>query len=311
MFCMSCGAEAGFGAPTCSVCGASLGGTPEPQAERRLPDHPSRRESLAIAVTVPSQPSVGYGDLETLGLPREPAERALLGGLCLLVLTLFLPWASVAGVGVSPFGLGMPAVLLIVIVAVAALPVLRPSFRRYAALAHAPVAVGAFFVGTGVCVWAVAGLFAASGSQLAIWVSSAPLLGPGDTLSTRGPQALFTPGSGMYVAIVAGCIVLFAATTAHTPAAPHSAGGLSSPETRLPSPSREEGTERVTAEAQPSGDRHVNARQPVISVPSPSAHGTTHASTSPVMPTPSSQASATPLERGELPRHRQPQTRIR
>jgi hypothetical protein len=152
---MQCGAETPPRASACPVCGHEIRGRayldagwsePHPVVTvdgRRAaqPGHPA------------TTPSIAGGDLDQPGFPRDAWGRALVGVVIALAANLLAPWAIVGDQHLSPARLGWPALIAVVALGLAAVPTVRPAYRKRPLYAVAPLVVGAFGFGVVAVTW--------------------------------------------------------------------------------------------------------------------------------------------------------------
>ncbi len=157
MFCQGCGAEAPPRAAACHVCGRSL---PVAADSYRWNEPPVTPAAIVPLVSSPvpvvaATPLAGVdrGDLDTFGLPKDWAGRAVILAALAMAANLLTPWATLGQRHVSAAQYGAPAIALLTTFAMAMVPVLHPSLRRQTLYAVIPLLVGAFCLGIGALGW--------------------------------------------------------------------------------------------------------------------------------------------------------------
>ena len=229
VFCMGCGAEVPPRAAVCPVCGrdtargGELPAAPAVEAYDGAADasamHSRPLERAAPPVPVPisapapllaAGPSIGSGDLDQPGFPRDALGRSLIFTVLAMVADLLAPWVNLGGSRVAPSSLGLPALLGVAWLGLAVLPLLRPSLRATPLYAAAPLVVGATSLGLGAVVWLRVTLLGAqtvvSGAEGAAFQET------GATNSADVGLYLFLAGA--IVLVVAGYQLLLAAAHA-------------------------------------------------------------------------------------------------
>ncbi|MFI5271877.1 MAG: hypothetical protein ACHQ4H_02435 [Ktedonobacterales bacterium] len=213
MFCMGCGAEASPQATACSVCGRDLGrGGAESrataQAETRVA---SSERAGAVAAAVPAAPSahaaptgptpsIGTGDLDQLGFPRDALGRALIFTVLALVADLLAPWVNLAGTRLAPSAAGWPVFLAVVVFGLAVVPVVQPRLRAVPLYAAAPLVIGAASFGLAAAVW-----LRVEGMSLVAPSAANSAGSGGSVLAVIGP--LYSAEIGLYLFLI-GAVVL-------------------------------------------------------------------------------------------------------
>jgi hypothetical protein len=220
MFCLRCGTEMPRLARECPACGTPVSGP------GNLPDEPA---SVAPAVVAPREPavdsppipssveagpSIGAGGLDTPGPPRDPLGRVVLVTAVVLAADQLLPWVVVnnnATMAMAAFGL--PAVLLVVLLGLAVVPVVVPALRVHPSWSAVPFAVGGACLGATLTVWLLLSPlanFAIGGNALSLsqGISSVP------TIAVSPHWGLYLFALGSVVLLVAGHRLLLAAREA-------------------------------------------------------------------------------------------------
>lgn len=234
MFCMGCGAEMPPRAVTCPVCGRDTSRSGEPRAALPLvdaydgaagasasPSMPLDRAALPSPVPMPIPvpapappvaigPSIGSGDLDQPGFPRDALGRSLIFTVLAMAADLLAPWANLGGNRVAPSSLGLPALLGLVWLGLAALPLLRPSLRATPIYAAAPLVVGSTSLGLAAAVWLRVTLLGAQ--TVVAGTDGASFQDTGTTNSADVGLYLFLAGA--IVLVVAGYQLLLAAARA-------------------------------------------------------------------------------------------------
>lgn len=232
MFCMGCGAEVPPRAATCPVCGRDTSRSGEPHAtlplvdaydgaagasaspsvplDRAAPPSPVPMPARAPAPPVAIGPSIGSGDLDQPGFPRDALGRSLIFTVLAMAADLLAPWANLGGNRVAPSSLGLPALLGVIWLGLAALPLLRPSLRATPIYAAAPLVVGATSLGLAAAVWLRVTLL---GAQTVVAGADGPSFQ--DTGATNSADVgLYLFLAGAIVLAVAGYQLLLAAARA-------------------------------------------------------------------------------------------------
>jgi hypothetical protein len=162
VFCMGCGAELPSRTAVCAVCGRAAGQSgDQPGAPAVATTDPANalgadfapRERLAPPAPTPTHaPSIGSGDLYQVGFPRDTLGRALIFTVLAMAADLLVPWIAINGMRVAPSSLGVLPLLGVVWLALAALPLLRPSLRATPLAAVLPLVVGTVSFGVALAV---------------------------------------------------------------------------------------------------------------------------------------------------------------
>src|SRR5579859_5831439 len=186
MFCLGCGAEAPMSAVKCSVCGRDLGRpTGETQfADSTLPvfSPTASYPRYTVPTMVPAIPAGGAagarGALDKPGLPSDTYSRAAL------------------------VTVGAPALLVLLTLGAAALPLFNSAWRRKPVYAVLPMIAGSLSVG-GVCtLWVVLTYLSYQISVVGAAVSSGAV--PAST-----PPSSFFPDVGIYLFLLGGGVLTF------------------------------------------------------------------------------------------------------
>ncbi len=156
MFCLRCGTEVPRLARECPACGASVTGQgstmPEETSPSPRPAVAPRASAQAPAVS--TGPSIVAGGLEAPGPPRDALGRVVLAIAVALAADELLPWVAVNNVTYKALTeFGFPAVLLIVLLGVAIVPVLVPGFRAHPIWSALTFAIGCICLGFAGAVW--------------------------------------------------------------------------------------------------------------------------------------------------------------
>jgi hypothetical protein len=220
MFCMGCGAETPPRASACPVCGRPLGAgaasrpdETRPQAgigprssatEAEAERHTTQRQQTAVlhpglgAARATSAPSISSGDLATTGFPRDTLGRAVIFTVLAMCADLVAPWVMLDGERIAPSTVGLPILGAVVVLGLAAVPVIRPSLRATPLYAAAPLAIGAASFGAAGAVW----LRTALSSGAADVNSSSPL-----RVANFAFSPVYIADVGLYL-FLAGAVVL-------------------------------------------------------------------------------------------------------
>ena len=217
MFCMGCGAETPPYADRCPVCGRAI--------ERAVGDNFYSRYNVAQATPVDATlvtrseaartqpamegPSITNGDLDSPGLPRDATGRALLIAVVAMAADLLAPWINFYGQHLSPAMVGAPALLIVALLALAALPLMRPSWRKRTEYAAVPIVIGGICFGAALVVWIVVTI---AGSQRQSPTESQLLLPSNLLVAADVGLYLFAFGAG--VLVFAGYQLFLAAASA-------------------------------------------------------------------------------------------------
>lgn len=229
MFCMGCGAELPPRAAVCAVCGHAAGSGGEARAAHTPPDvleladatgqqsavrsrsapaalSPAHSPALSPAPAGARGPSISSGDLDQTGFPRDALGRALIFTVLAMAADLLAPWVNLGGNRVAPSSLGLLPVLAVVWLALAALPLLRPSLRATPIYAVAPLVVGTTSLGLGVAVWVrvtllgTQTLVAGAGSYAFVPLGASNSADVGLYLFLAGAVVLIVSGYQMFLA---------------------------------------------------------------------------------------------------------------
>lgn len=256
MFCMGCGAEVPARAVVCPVCGRGTGGRGDARAasaqagaldkanmidgagERGAPRELSAAPTLALAAapTAPAGPSIGSGDLDQPGFPRDALGRSLIFTVLAMAADLLAPWVNVDGNRIAPSSLGLLPALGAVWLALAVLPLLRPSLRATPLYAAAPLMVGATSLGLAAAVWIRVTLFGAQPTAQSGGDSAFQVLGASSSAyqslstSSSADMGLYLFLAGSVVLIIAGYQMFLAAARAEAHAGLRAEGLAEAPE---------------------------------------------------------------------------------
>ena len=228
MFCMGCGAEVPARAVVCPVCGRDTGRGGDARGTRAQAetieradatgDHSVPRErsapparARAATVAVPAGPSIGSGDLDQSGFPRDALGRSLIFTVLAMAADLLAPWINLDGNRIAPSSLGLLPVLGLVWLALAVLPLLRPPLRATPLYAVAPLVVGATSLGVAVAVWMRVTLLA---SQSTVESSRDPTIQSFGSTGNSADVGLYLFLAGAVVLIIAGYQIFLAAARA-------------------------------------------------------------------------------------------------
>jgi hypothetical protein len=160
MFCLRCGTEVPRLVRECPACGApvsGLGNAPPDEAAAtatKTAAAPRATASSPDLHAASTGPSIAAGGLETPGPPRDALGRVVLAVAVILAADELLPWVVVNNttyMALTQFG--FPAVLLVVLLGLAVIPVLVPSFRAHPVWSALPFAMSALCLGFAVAVW--------------------------------------------------------------------------------------------------------------------------------------------------------------
>lgn len=187
------------------MCGRELRGTTgevqwtvSPTAS--IPAAPVPRGSIAYAPQA-SAPSIRAGDLDAPGLPRDGYGRVLLITAIAMAADLLLPWLNSFGQRQAPAQLGLPILPVVVVLVLAIVPLVRPSFRARPPLAVLPVVVGGMLLGLSLVAW---GIMTYASYQMS---QQPQQLGPDGTLISPPPQTV-GPDVGVYLFILGSAILI-------------------------------------------------------------------------------------------------------
>ena len=164
----------------------------------------------APALPLAAGPSIGSGDLDQTGFPRDALGRSLIFTVLAMAADLLAPWVSLGGSRVAPSSLGLPALLGVVWLGLAVLPLLRPSLRATPIYAAAPLVVGATSLGLGAAVWLRVTLL---GAQTVVSGTDGPSF-QDIGVSNSADVGLYLFLAGAIVLVVAGYQLLLAAAHA-------------------------------------------------------------------------------------------------
>lgn len=222
MFCMGCGAETPPRASACPVCGRPLGastsvraGDVPPAADvasraattranaapRVAPTTAAALDPAPVATATLSGPSINRGDLATTGFPRDTLGRAVIFTVLAMCADLVAPWVNLDGARIAPSSVGLPILGAVVVLGLAALPVVRPNLRATPLYAAAPLVIGAASFGGAGAVWLRATLSSAA--------SNGADVNPGGALQTASFafSPVYIADVGLYL-FLAGAVVL-------------------------------------------------------------------------------------------------------
>jgi len=175
MFCLGCGTELRPHAEACSVCGRRVSDGPLTIAPNtgRLPFAPIGAQVGAqaapaspapltprAAIPPPAAPSIAYGDIERLGLPRDQPGRWVLIISLLLAADLYIPWVGFPDAHIAPSQFGTPAVIAAALLLAAGASVIYAPLRQRPYYAAFPMVLGAAALGAGGVLWLLLGPFA-------------------------------------------------------------------------------------------------------------------------------------------------------
>ncbi len=198
MFCLGCGAEVASRSSICGVCGRDVGG-----AGGQAWSHGREAESV-VSVTRPAPSTPSAVPVDASGFPQDWLGRILLFAVVGLAADMLLPWSDVYGQRQAISHLGAPAWALVGLFALAAMPIVRPSYRREPLISALPLLVGTFCAGIGVMYWVL--LYRENQQASAI-----PNVLPPDStaLVSSVGGAVIAPDVGLYVFLL-GCVALAA-----------------------------------------------------------------------------------------------------
>ena len=194
----------------CSVCGRDLGRpTGETQfADSTLPvfSPTASYPRYTVPTMVPAIPAGGAagarGALDKPGLPSDTYGRAALVTAIAMAVDLLLPWVVMSGTHRSLASVGAPALLVLLTLGAAALPLFNSAWRRKPVYAVLPMIAGSLSVG-GVCtLWVVLTYLSYQISVVGAAVSSGAV--PAST-----PPSSFFPDVGIYLFLLGGGVLIF------------------------------------------------------------------------------------------------------
>jgi hypothetical protein len=236
VFCLGCGTELPAQATTCAVCGREVGratGDGEPAALRPAPT-PSLAVAASRSLTLSATPAIQPGDLAMPGLPRDAQGRALLITVVAMAADILAPWRVVFGQHVPLTQSGLPALGVLVLVALALAPLTKPIYRHQPSVAVAPLLVGAVSLGVALTYW---GFIPQLNSQAAQGINA----GGGPDITNLPANIVISPDIGLYlfllgsgVLILVGYQIFLAAATAAASARSTAVPVAASPATALP-----------------------------------------------------------------------------
>lgn len=293
MFCLRCGTEAPRLARECPVCGAPLSGpasaSPDEVASTtRQNGAVVAPPAAAFSNAVNVQPSIGVGGLETPGPPRDALGRIIVAIAVALAADELLPWVAVNNVtykALTEFGL--PAVLLVVLLGFAVVPVFVPALRSHPVWSALPFAIGCLCLGFTCAVW----LMLSPLTNLATVTST----GPG---FSAVPSVVILPHWGLYLFVLGSLALIFAGQrllqTAHETsdalsfATSPPVSGRQAAETGLVAPAAPQPTLATSVETAADGNANgatqdMASQPPGLSVPQPGSASWTQA---PELPAP-------------------------
>ncbi len=199
MFCMGCGAELRRGTDRCAVCGRPLDDAAQ---NLRLVTAVAPSGAPPTAMSSSPMPSIARGDLDAPGLPRDATGRALLIVVLAMLVDLLAPWLDQEGIRWSPVDAGLPALLIVVVLAVALTPLAHPTLRHDPLAAVAPLIVGAAAFGATVFLWVT--LFFETSRPSAL-----PILGQSFPVNNRVGFAILYPSVdlGLFLFMLGSCVL--------------------------------------------------------------------------------------------------------
>jgi hypothetical protein len=270
VFCLGCGTELPAQATTCAVCGREVGratGDGEPTAPRLGPT-PSLAVAAPRSLTFSATPAIQPGDLAMPGLPRDAQGRALLITVVAMAADILAPWRVVFGQHVPLTQSGLPALGVLVLVALALAPLTKPIYRRQPSVAVAPLLVGAVSLGIALTYW---GFIPQLNSQAVQGISA----GSGPDIASLPANVVISPDIGLYLFLLgSGVLILvgyqiFLAAASAASAAPSTAVSLAAPPATVMStadaaravaaePAPTTGANDVTATVGPEVAAHTN-----------------------------------------------------
>lgn len=217
-------------ATRCPVCGRELarGTTGElqwtvsPTSSMPAIPVPVGRGSIAFVpkagATTPAiaAPSIGAGDLDTPGLPRDAYGRALLIAAVAMAVDLLAPWINVFGQRQAPAQLGVLMLPVIGVLALTVLPLVRPAFRARPVLAVMPVVVGGMLLSLSLTAWGIVTYV-----SLRISMQSQQIGPDGNPIQ----QPTYNPDVGMYLFILGSAVLIVCGYHVFLEAARRSAPG--------------------------------------------------------------------------------------
>lgn len=244
MFCLGCGAETPFRAASCPVCGRSLSPSNDTSAAPRdtSSESPALSRTRLVALATASlqtslhpspTPTPTAAVVSATGLPRDTAGRVLLLTAIALAADLLAPWSIVYGQQKTMIASGTPAMALLALFIVAALPLMRPDYRARPLITVAPLTVGAFCLGAGVFYWALlARENAAYQPVVDTSTSQSVIIGSHSVIE----QSVVSPDYGLYLFLIGGAVLAVAGYQLFLQAALASARATSTPAAQPASP---------------------------------------------------------------------------
>lgn len=163
----------------------------------------------------PAAPSIAYGDLQQVSIPRDAAGRLVLVVAVILALDLEAPWIAFDGTSISPARFVLPALLVAALLLAAAASVVYSPLRRNPYAAVYPVVLGAAAFGAAATLTLMVGPFApALSATFVAHVLAAPvvvqnLANPDPVLSP--PTIALAADTGLYVFLLGSAILAAAA----------------------------------------------------------------------------------------------------
>ncbi len=208
MFCHRCGTEVPRLARECPACGAPVSGlgTIGPDEAVSAARAGAARQASASARStsagpIEAGPSIVAGGLDTPGPPRDALGRFVLVVAVALAADQLLPWVVVNNatyMAMTEFGL--PAVLVVLALGAAIVPLVVPAFRVHPVWSTLPFASGCLCLGFGIAVWLLL-------APLANLASAGNASGPGVSSTAT---VVILPHWGLYL-FVLGSLVLIGA----------------------------------------------------------------------------------------------------
>lgn len=154
----------------------------------------------AARLTLPAA-TIGPGELDTPGFPRDAYGRALLVTCVAMAADLLVPWIDQSGQqSISPTRAGLPILAVAAVLGLAMVPLIRPSFRARPPLAAVPIVVGGMFLSLSLVTWGLV-------TYISIQMSLQQQRFASDGSAIRSGPPVISPGVGIYLFIL-GSVVL-------------------------------------------------------------------------------------------------------
>jgi hypothetical protein len=145
-------------------------------------------------------PSIGYGDVQLMGIPHDAAGRLVLVLSLLMAADLLAPWIAFDGDTITPSRFGLPVLFVAALLVAAAASVMYAPLRARLAYAAFPLVLGAAALGAATVLWLLVGPLASDVSaRFVAHVLANPAVLRFTTVASSGPPTLaLSPDAGLY-----------------------------------------------------------------------------------------------------------------